>query len=392
MGNTAINTAMQQSALEQEKKAQEETKSLIELNREKRAAEQAARIAANQPNINQYFMRLNGRLTRDDLGSITGGFVSKDDYAKYMADAQAYASTQQKPDLSNLAQFQQTMFDRQEARNELDKLNEQRRIDRERLGQGIGEFTAMLGDIAKSHGGALVTPRSIDQQLAQLSERERNAYKLYTANQQRIDEDRLKALKDAQDRKDLADWRDKQLQNKLDLQDKKHQDKLDEIEARGKLADAKAKEIGSDGLNIGGQIYLWEKGLTTAILGTAKDYILSEKEVNADMKEDIKLIMQQYQNQYPGVKGEAIAVNYFLSKYWDVFSRDTKIKFFNLAYESLKHTPISDKPETKNDVIKGSKASKESVDNTNWSLLAKSKETENNKKDNTFWGVPPVKQ
>lgn len=189
--------ATNDNSLQFMQEAGNKTKQIIDMNNQARQAEEMA-AQERQNRFNDYYMRLNGRVSRDDANSILSANLSKNDYDAFMDNAKNYASSQPKRNLTNLLDFQNAIYDRQEARNELDMLNEKRRVQRETLGRGIGEVSAVIGDMIKASKGATVFPRQFDQQLAALDKRNQDAYKLYSANQQRIDQDRINALAAAQ--------------------------------------------------------------------------------------------------------------------------------------------------------------------------------------------------
>lgn len=141
--------------------------------------------------------------------------------------------------------FEELMAQREQARAELDYKNQQRLIERKRNLQGLSELGAMIGDIIKASGGAVVTPRDLSAKYDQLSKQEQANYDAYLARMEKIKADaeaeRKRQAERAQalaDRDETRAYNEKLYQQKLkddaEIAAQKQQNQLDLIEARSK--------------------------------------------------------------------------------------------------------------------------------------------------------------
>lgn len=149
--------------------------------------------------------------------------------------------------------FEELMAQREQARAELDYKNQQRLIERKRNLQGLSELGAMIGDIIKASGGAVVTPRDLSAKYDQLSKQEQANYNAYLARMEKIKADaeaeRKRQAERAQalaDRDETRAYNEKLYQQKLkddaEIAAQKQQYQLDLIDARSKARLAELTE------------------------------------------------------------------------------------------------------------------------------------------------------
>ena len=147
--------------------------------------------------------------------------------------------------------FEELMAQREHARAELDYKNQQRLIERRRNLQGLSELGALIGDIIKASGGAVVTPRDLQSKYDQLSKQEQANYDAYLARMEKIKADaeaeRKRQAERAQaiaDRDETRAYNERLYQQKLEdekkIAEKNQQYQLELIKAR---SDAKLKQL-----------------------------------------------------------------------------------------------------------------------------------------------------
>ncbi|MBQ2048388.1 MAG: AMP-binding protein, partial [Schwartzia sp.] len=115
------------------------------------------------------------------------------------------ASRDRTPKMPEQKSLQERMYERQERQAAIDRDKEARRLKMERLGTGIADLSASIGDMIRAHEGAPVSPRDWQRIYDSLTAQEKANINNYQVRMAKLNEDRrqermaaAKAAADAQ--------------------------------------------------------------------------------------------------------------------------------------------------------------------------------------------------